>query len=239
MLLLREGGKLEPFRQPPYPPPVRPPLPDVRDPRAHRRRRARRLRRAGRGERPRRDRGARAAGRRGRRGLPALVDRQPGARAARRRAARSASGRTSRSRSRTQLNPIIREYRRASSTAIDASLKPLMQDVPADAGAATCAQRASRGHLFVATSFGGAWRPQEVVERPIYSVGSGPSMAPVAALTYAQAETSDRDLIVCDTGGTTFDVGLVSARRDQLHGARPGSDGRWIGHITGHPRRST
>ena len=27
--------------------------------------------------------------------------------------------------------------------------------------------------------------PQEVIERPIYSVGSGPSMAPVAALTYA------------------------------------------------------
>ena len=27
-----------------------------------------------------------------------------------------------------QLNPIIREYRRASSTAIDASLKPVMQD---------------------------------------------------------------------------------------------------------------
>src|SRR5438105_9621356 len=62
------------------------------------------------------------------------------------------------------------------------------------------------GHIFVATSFGGAWRPQEVIERPIYSVGSGPSMAPVAALTYAKAEDAEegRDLIVCDTGGTTF-----------------------------------
>jgi DNA-binding NtrC family response regulator len=53
-----------------------------------------------------------------------------------------------------------------------------------------------RGHIFIATSFGGAWRPEEMTERPIYSIGSGPSMAPVAALTYAKAETAERDLIV-------------------------------------------
>jgi N-methylhydantoinase A len=88
------------------------------------------------------------------------------------------------------------------------------------------------GHVFVATSFGGAWRPQEVTERPIYSIGSGPSMAPVAALTYAEAETADRDLIVCDTGGTTFDVGLVSAGAIN-YSAETWLGGRWIGHITG------
>jgi N-methylhydantoinase A len=130
-----------------------------------------------------------------------------------------------------QLNPIIREYRRASSTAIDASLKPLMQDylrtLEQDLRAAGL-----RGHVFVATSFGGAWRPQEVTERPIYSIGSGPSMAPVAALTYAKAETTDRDLIVCDTGGTTFDVGLVSAGGIN-YSAETWLGGRWIGHITG------
>jgi N-methylhydantoinase A len=130
-----------------------------------------------------------------------------------------------------ELNPIIREYRRASSTAIDASLKPVMQDylrtLEQDLRAAGL-----RGHVFVATSFGGAWRPQEVTERPIYSIGSGPSMAPVAALTYAEAETADRDLIVCDTGGTTFDVGLVSAGAIN-YSAETWLGGRWIGHITG------
>jgi N-methylhydantoinase A len=130
-----------------------------------------------------------------------------------------------------QLNPIIREYRRASSTAIDASLKPLMQaylrTLEKDLRHAGL-----RGHIFVATSFGGAWRPEEVTERPIYSIGSGPSMAPVAALTYANAETSDRDLIVCDTGGTTFDVGLVSAG-EIGYSAETWLGGRWIGHITG------
>jgi N-methylhydantoinase A len=130
-----------------------------------------------------------------------------------------------------QLNPIIREYRRASSTAIDASLKPLMQaylrTLEEDLRRAGL-----RGHVFVATSFGGAWRPEEVTERPIYSIGSGPSMAPVAALTYANAETSERDLIVCDTGGTTFDVGLVSAGEIN-YSAETWLGGRWIGHITG------
>ena len=63
-----------------------------------------------------------------------------------------------------RLNPIIREYRRASSAAIDASLKPLMQaylrTLERDLRAAGL-----RGHIFVATSFGGAWRPQEVAPR--------------------------------------------------------------------------
>ncbi len=133
-----------------------------------------------------------------------------------------------------QLNPIIREYRRASGTAIDASLKPLMQDFLTtlefdlrDAG--------FTGHIFIATSFGGAWRPEQVADRPIYSVGSGPSLAPVAARTYARAEldaSSAEDLLVCDTGGTTFDVGIV--RRGEINFAsETWIGGRWIGHITG------
>jgi N-methylhydantoinase A len=131
-----------------------------------------------------------------------------------------------------QLNPIIREYRRASSTAIDASLKPLMQEYLAtmqrdltDAG--------FRGRLFISTAFGGAWRPEAMVDRPIYSVGSGPSMAPVAAVAYAREELADADeLIVCDTGGTTFDVGLVSGGQINYTG-ETWLGGRWIGHITG------
>jgi N-methylhydantoinase A len=132
-----------------------------------------------------------------------------------------------------QLNPIIREYRRASSTAIDASLKPLMQDYLA-AMERDLRAAGFDGHLFIATSFGGAWRPDQVVDRPIYSVGSGPSMAPVAAVTYGRAEldADAGDLIVCDTGGTTFDVGIV-ARGQITTTAETWLGGRWTGHITG------
>ncbi len=134
-----------------------------------------------------------------------------------------------------RLNPVVREYRRASSTAIDASLKPLMQTylsmMERDLRAA-----GFRGHLFIATSYGGSWRPAEVVERPIYAVGSGPSMAPVAALAYGRAELGadevEAGLIVCDTGGTTFDVGLVSDG-EVSYAAETWLGGRWVGHITG------
>jgi N-methylhydantoinase A len=132
-----------------------------------------------------------------------------------------------------ELNPIVREYRRASSTAIDASLKPLLQ------GYLRALERDLRhaglaGHLFVATSFGGAWRPEEVISRPVYAIGSGPSMAPVAAQTFAGAEHEDSatDLIVCDTGGTTFDVGLVSGGEINFS-SETWLGGRWTGHITG------
>jgi N-methylhydantoinase A len=131
------------------------------------------------------------------------------------------------------LNPIIREYRRASSTAIDASLKPLMQEYLATMER-DLREAGLRGHIFVSTAFGGSWRPDQVVERPIYSVGSGPSMAPVAAMTYAREEVPEEaaDLIVCDTGGTTFDVGLVSGGAINTT-AETWLGGRWIGHITG------
>jgi N-methylhydantoinase A len=134
-----------------------------------------------------------------------------------------------------RLNPIVREYRRASATAIDASLKPVMQEYLSRMEQ-DLREAGFRGHLFVSTSFGGAWRPSEVVERPIYAVGSGPSMAPVAALTYGRAELGEegveQGLIVCDTGGTTFDVALVSGGEITFT-PETWLGGRWIGHITG------
>jgi len=50
---------------------------------------------------------------------------------------------------------------------------------------------------------------RDVVERPIFLVKSGPAMAPVAGLAYVEAEHLNDDVIVCDSGGTTFDVSLV------------------------------
>ncbi|MFM9105581.1 MAG: hydantoinase/oxoprolinase N-terminal domain-containing protein, partial [Chloroflexota bacterium] len=134
-----------------------------------------------------------------------------------------------------QLNPVVREYRRSSSCAIDASLKPLMQEHLSQLDGDLRAAGFS-GHLFIATSFGGSWRPGEVIDRPIYSVGSGPSMAPVAAVTYSAAEGAGAgiaaSLLVCDTGGTTFDVGLVNDGQIN-YTSETWLGGKWIGHITG------
>jgi N-methylhydantoinase B len=51
---------------------------------------------------------------------------------------------------------------------------------------------------------------EDVIERPIYLAKSGPSMAPVAGRLYSEAAGLGSNVIVCDTGGTTFDVSLVS-----------------------------
>ncbi|HEV8712315.1 MAG TPA: hydantoinase/oxoprolinase family protein [Candidatus Binatia bacterium] len=130
-----------------------------------------------------------------------------------------------------QLNPIIREYRRASSTVIDASLKPLMQrhlrEVAEDVRGAGFG-----GEILCATSSGGVMHLATLVERPINSVRSGPALIPVAALHYALSEVGARDAIVCDTGGTSFDVslvrdGLIKSTRETWLG------GQWVGHMTG------
>jgi N-methylhydantoinase A len=127
-----------------------------------------------------------------------------------------------------EINPIVREYRRASSAAIDASLKPLiagyLQELLADLKAAGFV-----GELMIGTSFGGRLTLEEAVARPLHMLRSGPSMAPVAGRRAAKEESERRDLIVCDTGGTSFDVSLV---RD---GAISYSRDVWIGpRFTGH-----
>ncbi|MGE0119889.1 MAG: hydantoinase/oxoprolinase family protein [Dongiaceae bacterium] len=113
------------------------------------------------------------------------------------------------------LLPSIREYRRASTVCIDASLKPIMQlylrelqkDL-ADAGFV--------GDLLISTSGGGCAYLDEAVERPILLVKSGPAMAPLAALHYTREHVLGDNVIVCDTGGTTFDVGILRDRHAVL-----------------------
>jgi len=128
-----------------------------------------------------------------------------------------------------ELVPIVREYRRASTTAIDASLKPLMQrhlrEMEADLRAAGFA-----GELLIGTSGGGCQHVTEVAGRPVTMLKSGPAMAPVAGKAYVTIEDLGRDAIVCDTGGTTFDVGLV--RDGDLVYTRDSWLGRrWLGHM--------
>lgn len=107
-----------------------------------------------------------------------------------------------------QLNPVIREYPRTSSTAIDASLKPLMQrhlnDLKTDLQAA-----GFTGELLISASSGGVMHIDDVANKPIYMAKSGPAMAPLAGIASTKAEGMSEDVIVVDTGGTTFDVSLI------------------------------
>lgn len=132
-----------------------------------------------------------------------------------------------------RLNPSLREYRRASSAAIDASLKPLMTR-HVDELARRLREAGLRGSLPIVTSSGGLADADAVAGAPIHAINSGPSMAPLAGRSYAETETRGETVIVMDTGGTTFDVSLV--RR----GAIPFTRESWIGEphvgvMTGFP----
>ncbi|GAA1620058.1 hydantoinase/oxoprolinase family protein [Kribbella sancticallisti] len=132
-----------------------------------------------------------------------------------------------------QLNPALREYRRASSAAIDASLKPLMTEYIAGARA-RLAEAGFAGRLLMMTSSGGALDASDVAEAPIHSLNSGPSMAPVAGRFFANHDAVSEMAIVADTGGTSYDVSVV---RD---GRIPWTRESWIGqpflgHMTGFP----
>ncbi|RLA05257.1 MAG: hydantoinase/oxoprolinase family protein [Gammaproteobacteria bacterium] len=141
-----------------------------------------------------------------------------------------------------QLNPTIREYRRASATSIDASLKPLMgKYLSSLTGRLT--EAGFDGRILVMTSQGGMMDAGDLAKSPIHCINSGPSLAPIAGREYVTNEAafkSDhdkgniKDIIVADTGGTTYDISLVRGNRI------PMTQETWIGepyvgHMTGFP----
>ncbi|BCH12346.1 5-oxoprolinase (plasmid) [Mesorhizobium sp. 131-3-5] len=104
-----------------------------------------------------------------------------------------------------ELNPIPREYRRAVSAAIDASLYPVVATYITSLERELAEVGFDNSRLLIANCAGGMAPSQEIIARPIYSVMSGPTLAPVAA----QRLSSEENIIVADMGGTTFDVSAV------------------------------
>jgi N-methylhydantoinase A len=128
-----------------------------------------------------------------------------------------------------RVNPIVREYRRASATAIDASLKPLISSYLEQL------EQTLRAHDFTAqvlcASCTGTMLPlADVAEAPIHSVQSGPALAPLAAMKVAAADTtSGGSIVVLDAGGTSSDVTVVD------RGELPLTTEFWLGErFSGH-----
>lgn len=139
-----------------------------------------------------------------------------------------------------QVNRIVREYRRASSTVIDASIKPLMRDHLNDLESRLRGLGFNGDPLMVTHVSGGVMRTEQMCERPIQTVDSGPALAPVAGVVYAEAEPDAKapDVLVVDTGGTSFDVsiaheGTILYTREKWLGPK------WYGHMTGLPAVDT
>ncbi len=139
-----------------------------------------------------------------------------------------------------RINRISREYRRASSTVIDASLKRLMRSHLTDVDARLRALGFAGEPLMVTHLSGGVQRLDEACEYPLHAVDSGPALAPVSGLTYAAVEPDlgRRDLIVVDAGGTSCDVSPTRAGR-VVYTREKWLGQRWKGHMTGLPAVDT
>jgi N-methylhydantoinase A len=79
-----------------------------------------------------------------------------------------------------------------------------------------------------------------MIDRPVQTIDSGPALAPIAGLAVQNEEPQEvgKDLIVVDTGGTSFDAGLVidgnvAITREKWFGPK------WYGHMTGLPAVDT
>jgi len=132
-----------------------------------------------------------------------------------------------------ELNPTIREYRRASATALDASLKPVMTE-HLGLLEARLREAGLTVPVVVVTSSGGVMEAAAVAAAPIHVIMSGPAMAPVAGRRYAAIDADGHTAIVTDTGGTSYDVSLV--RRGRIPRTRETWLGpRFTGHMTGFP----
>jgi len=108
-----------------------------------------------------------------------------------------------------QVNPCIREYRRFSSTAIDASLKPLVGSYVTQLEKRLEAI-GYKGQLSLLTSSGGVVSAEEFVKKPIFSVDCGPALAPSAGRLIADTDLGIDNIITTDMGGTSFDVACIT-----------------------------
>lgn len=132
-----------------------------------------------------------------------------------------------------RLNPSLREYRRASSTAIDASLKPLMGAYMRNLSR-RLKESGFDGRVLIVTSGAGVIDAADAAETPVHLINSGPSMAPVAGRHFTDVDARAETAIVADTGGTTYDLSLV--RRGRIPWTRETwVGGEYRGHMTGFP----
>lgn len=106
----------------------------------------------------------------------------------------------------SRVLPEFREYDRASTTVLDAYVKPVVT------AGLRAIESAVRGQVEVMRSSGGVVPASLVRDRPVESVLSGPAGGVAAAATVAHA-VGIPDVVTFDMGGTSADVSLVEDGR--------------------------
>jgi len=113
-----------------------------------------------------------------------------------------------------QVLPEIREFERASTTALNAYLQPVVGDYLAKLEG-TLARNGFHGTFHIVQSNGGVMSTATARRLPVRTALSGPAAGVIAAAAIARACGQD-NIITCDLGGTSFDVSVVANARASL-----------------------
>ncbi len=107
----------------------------------------------------------------------------------------------------SELAPIIKEYERVATTAMNSYIGRLterylhrLKDRLEENGFA--------GSLNVMSCAGGLMSLAETAQKPIFAIGSGPAGGAMGAVALGEA-LGYRNIVTSDVGGTSFDVGLI------------------------------
>ena len=128
----------------------------------------------------------------------------------------------------SEVAPEFREYFRASTTVINAAVRPVVARYLHDIEA-RLRERGLTSELLVMQSSGGVFSFAAAGERPVFMVESGPAAGVIAA-AHLGATLGYRDLISLDMGGTTAKTGLIQDSMPRVtkdyevgHSARAGT----------------
>jgi N-methylhydantoinase A len=106
-----------------------------------------------------------------------------------------------------EILPAIRLYDRTSTTVFNAYTGPIVHRYLSRLEGAL-RERGFRGSLLIMQSNGGITSPAEAARAPARLILSGPAGGPAAGVAAADS-LGLRDLVVCDAGGTSFEVSLI------------------------------
>lgn len=107
----------------------------------------------------------------------------------------------------SDVSPSIREYPRTGATVLSAYTAPALGEYMTKIDD-YLHENGFRYRMQVMQCTGGSSSVEEVKKKSVHTIGSGPAGGPLAALYYGETE-GDKDLMVCDMGGTSFDVSLI------------------------------
>ena len=113
-----------------------------------------------------------------------------------------------------QVLPEIREFERASTTALNAYLQPVVGAYLARLDAALSEQTFA-GQFHIVQSNGGVMSTATARRLPVRTALSGPAAGVIAGAAIARAAGYD-NVITCDLGGTSFDVSVVAQGKTAL-----------------------